>query len=440
MSSKIIRCFIFVIVFSTYLSGSGFGQDQNQNYRDELQKLKDKVTELEKTIASLKAQIESAEKHEGVTTKEQEITEQDLELEKELARELGGEPSQQNVEQTQSVPPALPQRQRQFGLFQNMNPNIGVIGNFLGHAFLDSDASGDGFTFDEAELSFRMVIDPYASADFFIAIVPPEEAVELEEAYITYLSLPLSMKAKLGFFRSKFGKLNQIHEPERPFIDSPLIFEHYFGDEGLVEPGLSLSWLIPNPWDNLIELTFEWTNGQNEISFNGGDSDDFLYLAHLRSFFDLTPNATLELGFAGMTGVNDPDGNQRTFIEGIDLTYRWKPLRYNRYHSFTFQTEFLFSQRDQAAGQQVNSFGFFTFLEYQLTQRWFLGSRFDYSEFPDASDLNQKAFSGLVTFWPSEFQTLRLQYKHTSGDLVEVDNQILAQWFFVIGAHGAHPY
>ena len=154
----------------------------------------------------------------------------------------------------------------------------------------------------------------------------------------------------------------------------------------------------------------------------------------------MTPNATLELGFSGVTGVNDPAGRQRSFVEGIDLTYRWKPVRYNRYRSFTVQSEFLFSQREQAAGNNVNSFGFFTFLQYQLTQRLFVSARFDYAAYPDIGELNQKEISGILTFWPSEFETLRLQYKHTSGDDVEIDNQIFVQLFFVIGAHGAHPY
>ncbi|MFQ6114734.1 MAG: hypothetical protein ACE5NG_11760, partial [bacterium] len=258
MSIKIFLYSALIIFFTS--QNSTFGQEQNRN--DELQQLRDKITELEKTISTLKLQIEATQQRQGAESKEQEISEEDRELEKQLAKELGVELTESGTEQAQTAPELQSQRQRQFGLFQNMNPNIGVIGNFFGHKFLDSDASGDGFTFDEAELSFRMVIDPYASADFFIAVVPPEEVVELEEAYITYLSLPLSLKAKLGFFRSKFGKFNQIHPPERPFIDTPLIYEHYFGEEGLVEPGLSLSWLIPNPWDRFIELTFEFTNGQ----------------------------------------------------------------------------------------------------------------------------------------------------------------------------------
>jgi len=432
------KIFPKLIIFLVLLSNQShvLGQQESQKSEEEIKKLIEKVAELDSTVLALKKQLGSGKTEISSQSDSSAKTPADVELEKQLSAELGTEPA----EAAEPIQSSRTSSGRQSGLFQNMNPNIGVIGNFLGHKILDGGKDGDGFTFAESEISFRMIIDPFASADFFIAIVPPEETVELEEAYLTYLALPFFLKAKLGFFRTNFGKFNRIHQPERPFIDSPLIFDHYFGDEGLVEPGLSLSWLVPNPWDNLIDLTFEITNGQNEVSFDGGNSDDFLYSLHLKNFFDLTPNATLELGLSGVTGVNDPAGKQRSFVEGIDLTYRWKPVRYNRYRSFTVQSEFLFSQREQAAGNNVNSFGFFTFLQYQLTQRLFVSTRFDYAEFPDSGDLNQKAISGILTFWPSEFETLRLQYKHTSGDDVEIDNQIFAQLFFVIGAHGAHPY
>ncbi len=435
------KCFLKLTIIFAILSlfTLATAQEKNKKSEDEITALKSRVAELEKTVAELKKQATMTQSDSVSSAGGMPAPQADSELENELARQLEAEVSE-TAGSGQTTPGVQTPPSRQFGLFQNMNPNIGVIGNFLGHKVLDNGSFNDGFTFDESEISFRMVIDPFASADFFIAIVPPEDAVELEEAYLTYLALPLFLKAKLGFFRTNFGKFNQIHQPERPFIDAPLIFEHYFGEEGPVEPGVSLSWLVPNPWDNLIDLTLEVTNGQNEVSFDGGGSDDLLYSLHLKNFFDLTPNATLELGFSGVTGVNDPAGNQRSFIEGIDLTYRWKPVRYNRYRSFTLQSEFLFSQREQTSGKSVDSFGFFTFLQHQLTQRWFLSTRFDYAEYPDNGDQNQKAISGILTFWPSEFETLRLQYKHTSGDNVAIDNQILAQLFFVIGAHGAHSY
>ena len=57
--------------------------------------------------------------------------------------------------------------------FQGMNPNIGIIGDFSYQNHFKANGLETGFLFREAEVSFRMVLDPYARADFFIAIVPP---------------------------------------------------------------------------------------------------------------------------------------------------------------------------------------------------------------------------------------------------------------------------
>ena len=68
------------------------------------------------------------------------------------------------------------------------NPDIAVIGNFLG-AVGDNDIEpAPSLELDEAEASFQAVVDPYAKADFFVAVGP--EGAELEEGYLTLTSLP----------------------------------------------------------------------------------------------------------------------------------------------------------------------------------------------------------------------------------------------------------
>ncbi|MBI5439789.1 MAG: hypothetical protein HY900_01105, partial [Deltaproteobacteria bacterium] len=80
-----------------------------------------------------------------------------------------------------------------------LNPNISAIGWFQaqgGRTPGDLDQH-DAFELREVELGFQAVVDPYARADFFIA-VNPEEGVDLEEGYLTLLALPLGFQAKLG--------------------------------------------------------------------------------------------------------------------------------------------------------------------------------------------------------------------------------------------------
>ncbi|NIR52388.1 hypothetical protein GWO43_04430 [candidate division KSB1 bacterium] len=431
MHSKILSI-SFLILFCNL----SFSQEAEQNSKEEIAELKKQVSELQKQVSDLRQQLDSKKAvQEADTTKEK--TEAELELEQELAEELG---TTTETSEPQPTPTSTQVSGTRGGMLQNMNPNIGVIGNFLGANVFDRESEQDGFTFDEAEFSFQMVIDPFARTDVFLAVLPGEEEVELEEAYVTLLALPGSLQGLIGLKRPSFGKLNLTHPIETPFADKfPRMIINFFGEEGLAETGVILSSLLPNPWDLFLELQLGVFDGRNDVSFNGDASSDLAFFGHLKSFFDLTENSSIELGFSGLTGKNDPAGDFRSTLIGADLIYRWKPLRLNQYKSFTWQSEFLYSNREEIAGD-VNSLGVFSFMQYQLTKRWFVGGRFDYSEFPNTSDFREVGFSGLVTFWPSEFQTLRLQYRHLNRDLAQDDNAIIFQWLFITGAHGAHEF
>ena len=49
-------------------------------------------------------------------------------------------------------------------------------------------------------------------------------------------------------------------------------------------------------------------------------------------------------------------------------------------------------------------------------------------------------FSGLLTFWPSEFSQIRGQYRLTNYAEGVRGNELLFQFLFSIGAHGAHTF
>src|SRR5439155_13764110 len=68
------------------------------------------------------------------------------------------------------------------------NPDIAVIGDFLGAAGRNLVNPGPALEMHESEASFQAVVDPYARADFFISF--GEEGVNLEEGFVTFTSLP----------------------------------------------------------------------------------------------------------------------------------------------------------------------------------------------------------------------------------------------------------
>ena len=148
------------------------------------------------------------------------------------------------------------------------------------------------------------------------------------------------LQLKAGKFKSAMGRINPVHPHALPFISLPDAYENYFG-EGINDEGASLSWLLPN---SLFyqELVVQVTDGPiDNPSFSRSLGNTYLELAHLKNFFDLSANATLEFGLSGITGANYFDF--RTNIAAIDLTYKWKPVQFNTYKSFTWQSEAWFS-------------------------------------------------------------------------------------------------
>ncbi len=115
-------------------------------------------------------------------------------------------------------------------------------------------------------------------------------------------------------------------------------------------------------------------------------ASDLLWNLHYRSFFDLTPEHSLNVGASYANGVTPvgEGGNRRTRLGGVDLTYIWKPLARGKYRSFLWQTELMGGTRPLEAGAQ-DSFGLYSFARYQLGRRWYVGGRFDYSLSPRRS-------------------------------------------------------
>ena len=137
-------------------------------------------------------------------------------------------------------------------------------------------------------------------------------------------------------------------------------------------------------------------------------------------------------------GGVDPSGFT-TRLFGFDATLRYRPLRRAIYKRLLARTELVWSRRRQEAGPAA-AFGAYVSLDYQFARRWFAGARWDQSDRADDPALVDKGGSFLVTYWPSEFSQIRGQYRHTRYAEDITANEVLFQFQFAIGAHGAHTF
>ena len=258
------------------------------------------------------------------------------------------------------APGALPVYGGASASAKALNPDISVIGDFIGKAGGNSVQPTPSLEMHESEVGFQAIIDPYARGDFFISF--GESGVNLEEGYITFTALPAGIVARVGKMRSVFGKVNMMHNHVLPWVDRPLVTNNLVGGEdGIDDAGVSISRIIPAPKGLFLEATgqvFRGDSGADDSPvFHASRDSDVSAVAHLRSYADINESTNIDIGLSYARGHNELGTDFLTQLYGIDATLRWKPLRRSIYHSFVGRGEFIWSQRQQVPTEQ-RAFGF----------------------------------------------------------------------------------
>ena len=271
------------------------------------------------------------------------------------------------------------------------------------------DPKRRGFTLQQAELSFAGVVDPYFSGEAHIVLL--EDAIELEEAFVTSTALPGGLQVKAGYYLTEFGRINPTHPHTWPWLDQPVIASRLLGEDGLRAAGARVGWLLPTPWYSQVLLGVQNADNETAVSFLGeghhhgeeegeeaeaahaeaGDEhaeeahaegehegeeeehvhdlgveetiggqpapgrdinglDDYLYSARWENSGDLSEETTALLGVSALYGPNATGEDGETFIYGADLTLKWRAAGNQRGYPFvTWQTEIMKRDFDAAA-------------------------------------------------------------------------------------------
>jgi hypothetical protein len=289
--------------------------------------------------------------------------------------------------------------------------------------------TGNGMQVQETEVQLTSFVDPYLKADFVLA-QPGAEGLELEEGYVRALTMPAGFGLRVGKFKGAFGKHNVLHSHAFPFVESPLILDEVFGEEGLNEVGIELSALLPTAWYS--EILVDATNGDNEVLFLSERARDLGYVARWRNLFDVRPTTTVDIGISGVVGLNDEE-DALSNVLGVDLTLKRKPLSAT-HGKAVLQGEYLRAEVADAV-----TTGGYGLAQYQFARRWWVQGGFDWitSSEADGTDKRIRAALALV---PTEFSALKLQFTANLPSKGDAEYQILFQLNATIGAHPAHAY
>ncbi len=347
------------------------------------------------------------------------------------------------------------------------------------------DPSQRGFTVQNVEMVLDGAVDPYfrGQANIVLQISPEgESVVELEEAYATTTSLPHGLQLKVGQFFTEFGRLNPSHPHAWDFVDQPLVNGRFFGGDGLRSVGARLSWLLPTDFYSEAFLAVQNSQGETLTSFRSVPGEnlfgreivdrrartlsDLLLAPRLAASFDLTDTQTLLVGASAALGPNGTGDDGETRIYGIDGFWKWKPA--NAFKGFPFvkvQGELMYRDlfADASATSSETAQNSATFVDWggYLQVNWgfkpgfVAGIRADsvggdtgasdalgVESNPDAAALAHRfRLSPVLTWFPTEYSKLRLQYNFDHGDALTADEHSLwLQLEFLLGAHSAHKF
>jgi hypothetical protein len=286
--------------------------------------------------------------------------------------------------------------------------------------------------FQELEVALQSVVDPYLRADVFLTFGP--DGAGVEEAYVTTLGLPAGFQVRAGTLKSPFGRLNQQHPHVWDFVDAPLAMSRLVAAEALEGPGVDVAWLAPLPWFAELHLAYQETVPGFEAEGRRTG------VARLVQFLDLAEGATLGVGLSAARLDEPGPGVWRTLYGG-DLFLKVRPPSGRAY--LAVQGE-IFGRKLSGNGDPAQSaarVGGYAYALLRSSAFWAFGVRWESSPSgAEAGSGREQRWGALASWYPSEFQRLRLQ---ASRDLLpggQAGWEGLLSLEFAIGAHGAHPF
>ncbi len=309
--------------------------------------------------------------------------------------------------------------------------------------------STNGPAIQGAELAATASIDPFFKIDMAFGLYH----LHLEEIYLTTLALPLNLQIRAGKFKADIGRHNPTHLHSWHFVVHPIANEFLFGPEGMSLPGAELSVLFPLPW--YVELKGALQMGQAGMFRTDFSSDpdfrDFIYPLRLVQFFDLGDDVALQLGLNSVFGTADiaPEAGNRSFAYGADLMLKWRPIGEGKtgYTYIAWVSEAWY--REMEAPKTVwRDIGGYSDIVFGITKTFEAALRGElWRRISENTDDTRDRFGAdtvkggvQLSYMPSHFSRLRLQYGITRMDGFDLSQAILLQLEVSAGAHGAHKY
>jgi hypothetical protein len=355
----------------------------------------------------------------------------------------------------------------------------------FGGEHVDGDSGGHGhgvlergFNLREMEVAFSGAVDPYFDVWAVLALAP--DAIEAEEVYVQTRKFVPGVQLRVGKFFSGVGHLNKQHPHQWDFVDQAWPLHAIFGGT-LVDSGLQATWLPALPVYTLFG--FEMLQGTNErLSHDGADDAPDLFEEMpgprlFTSFLKVSPDVGFAHAVQGGVSFGRSRSHQEvtavaqgprqalegtTWFVGTDWVWRYDSPRQFGERDVTVQGEYLYRRKNLSTVRDPEAMtgplpvvsaqdGLYAQAVYGIAPRWTVAGRLDVLGLVNrvnsggvASEYERShRYSAAVTFNPTEFSRLRMQYeggRAWNDGAALTFHQVFVQFQMSLGVHGAHRF
>lgn len=325
----------------------------------------------------------------------------------------------------------------------------------------------EGFSLGETELAASANVDDKFYGQVTLSIGDTDEGTELnvEEAYVQTTTLPAGFTARAGKFFSDIGYQNSKHSHGWDFVDQPLVYRALLGEQ-FGDTGVQVKWVAPATM--FVELGAEAFSGSEFPAAGAANGGTGAYSAFGHIGGDVGSESSWRAGLSYLhTDSEDREsviaadqvvgftGSSEVMI--ADAIWKWADHGNPRSRNVVLQAEYLRRKEsgDLAVGSDVALYdgtqsGFYLQGAYQFMPRWRVGLRYDQLtadntvgalpiDTPLTDDRDSSRITAMVDFSNSEFSRFRLQIADDRSRAVS-DRQLILQYVFSLGAHGAHQF
>ncbi|RMG53915.1 MAG: hypothetical protein D6717_10430 [Gammaproteobacteria bacterium] len=317
-----------------------------------------------------------------------------------------------------------------------------------------------GLSLAESELVASANVDDRYYGRFTAALAP-DGGIEVEEAFIQTLDLPMGLSLQAGRFYSELGYQNSRHAHQWDFVDQPLVYQAFLGNQ-YRDDGLQLRWLAPT--DIFLEVGGGVFRGDAYPAGGAARNGAGTRVVFLAGGGDLGVSQSWKAGISLLDARSDarPSDDGRLAFDGTArlLTlygvWKWAPNGNPYDRNLVVQGAWMRNEEQgdysgTAAGSvDLHRDGAYVQAVYQFRHGWRSGLRLDRLSVPaaqggltgsalDPAGHAPRRASLMIDYAHSEFSRIRLQFNRDESS-PQTDNQWFLQYTMSLGAHGAHRF